>query len=62
MLESLRYGSNDKTSYLKTTLLKLVIFMDYVCYQEYLAQYARFVAREGNRDFYTDSWASIEGK
>lgn len=62
MLESLKYGSNDKTSYLKITLLKLVIFMDYVCYKEYLAQNAHFIAREGNRDFYTDSWASVEGK
>jgi hypothetical protein len=61
-LESLQYGSDDKPSYLKITLIKLVIFLDHISYQDYLAQHARFVAREGNRDWYTDTWASIEGE
>lgn len=40
----------------------MVIFLDHMCYQDFLAQQARFVAREGNRDWYTDTWASIEGE
>lgn len=61
-MEALEYGTNDKTTYLKITLRKLVLFMNSMAYQDYLAQHARFVFREGNRDRYTDSWTTIEGE
>lgn len=60
--ESLEYGTHDKAPYLKITLSKLIVFMNTMCYQEYLSQHSRFVSREGNRDRYTDSWTTIEGQ
>lgn len=60
--EALVYGSDDKATYLKITLMKLVLFIDSIAYQDYLAQHASFVFRHGNRDRYTASWTTIEGE
>ena len=61
-MDSLDYGSNKKATYLKITLTKLVLFLNAECYLDYLAHFAQFVAREGNRDRYTDSWTALDGK
>lgn len=62
VMDSIEYGSNNKATYLKLTLAKLLLFMNPMAYQDYLSQHARFVFREGNRDRYTDSWTTIEGE
>lgn len=59
--ESLEYGTNDKATYLKITLTKLLLFANPKSFQDFLSQQARFVAMNGNRDRYTDAWATIEG-
>ena len=59
-MESLQYGTDQKATYLKLTLNKMILFKTFESYQDYLMQQHRFITREGNRDFYTDSWATIE--
>lgn len=61
-MDSLQYGTDQKATYLKLTLSKLIVFETLACYQDYRMQQDRFLALEGNRDFYTDSWATIEGE
>lgn len=61
-IESLEYDTAEKATYLKITLRKLILFMTSAAYQEYLSQHSRFVFLNGNRDRYTDSWVTIEGK
>jgi len=61
-MESMEYGTDDKATYLKITLTKLVLFMNSMTYQDYLAQHANFLFRNGNRDRYTDSWITLEGR
>jgi hypothetical protein len=62
LLDALDYDPDTQNPFLRISLGTLFLFHDIVCYKDYLSQLGNFRLREGNRDHYTDTRTSFEGK
>jgi hypothetical protein len=61
LLKSLEYDPSSHP-FLKISVGTLLLFRDMQSYQDYLNQLGTFMLREGNRDRYTDTSTSLQGK
>jgi hypothetical protein len=61
LLKSLDYDPSSHP-FLKISVGTLLLFRDMQSYQDYLNQLGGFMLREGNRDRYTDTSTSLQGK